>query len=654
MSGGARWAAAIGAAALMLLVVAAPAVARLRWSDCGDVEAECARAARAARPQRRGDGVGVAADGALRRAEPAPDAALPVRRAGRRGGARVRRRAVRGRRPRRSDFAARLLRPARHGRLRAAALPGARARPAAALDRAPARTARGAWARGARSTARASPSRTSRRCGRRSASEKLTLFGISYGTKLALAYARAHPDHVERMALDSVLEPDDADVFGLEPYRAMAATLAALCPRALPRRDRRPGGRPRPAGRPAARARRCAASSTACAGAGAPATLTALALVGPDVRLRLQPGDPRRHPGRGAGRARPRRPGAAAAPRRQRRRALASLPEPRSFSAARYATVCEETPLPWPRGAPFGERAQRARGGGRLGPGAFFPFAYEEARADEIDLCLRWPEASRRRRPGRRVPGGAVAHPPGRGGPAHAAGGLGARRGGAAGAQRVVVPGVGHAVVGGDPSRCGIRRLFAFLRGRPAAAACPRVATLVPAIGVPPTSLGQLAPAARRARAGGADGGGARRHARRPDLRAVAGARLAAVGRRAARRDVPPAAALDRAAAPAGRPGRPRQRRCCRGAGARGCGSPARPAAARPGADLAERRGARAARRPARARAAAGGAAAAGGERCAKLWRSRRDSGTERPFLPSDAPRSFPSTALRSGVRCKL
>ena len=67
----------------------------------------------------------------------------------------------------------------------------------------------------------------------------------------------------------------------------------------------------------------------------------------------------------------------------------------------------------------------------------------------------------------------------------------------------MIVPGVGHAVVGGDPSRCGIRRLFAFLRGRPAAAACPRVPTEVPATGVPPASLGQLAaPAGVPGRAG--------------------------------------------------------------------------------------------------------------------------------------------------------
>ena len=64
------------------------------------------------------------------------------------------------------------------------------------------------------------------------------------------------------------------------------------------------------------------------------------------------------------------------------------------------------------------------------------------------------------------------------------------------GAQRVVLPGVGHAVTGGDPSRCGVHRLFAFMRGRSASAPCKRVPTLVPATGVPPTSLAQLAPAA--------------------------------------------------------------------------------------------------------------------------------------------------------------
>jgi pimeloyl-ACP methyl ester carboxylesterase len=60
--------------------------------------------------------------------------------------------------------------------------------------------------------------------------ERLTLFGISYGTELALAYARAHPGHVDRLILDSVVDPDDRDPFGLAGFRAMGRSLAGLCP----------------------------------------------------------------------------------------------------------------------------------------------------------------------------------------------------------------------------------------------------------------------------------------------------------------------------------------------------------------------------------------------------------------------------------------
>ena len=49
------------------------------------------------------------------------------------------------------------------------------------------------------------------------------------------------------------------------------------------------------------------------------------------------------------------------------------------------------------------------------------------------------------------------------------------------GAQRVVVPGVGHAVVGGDPSGCGLRALERFLDDEPGGGDCRRVPTGVPA-----------------------------------------------------------------------------------------------------------------------------------------------------------------------------
>src|SRR3954451_11022707 len=174
---------------------------------------------------------------------------------------------------------------------------------------------------------------------------------------------------------------------------------------------------------------------------------------------------------------------------------LSRLPSPRIFSAARYATVCEETPLPWPRGSATPDRAQRARDqAAALGPAAFFPFRYPEAEADEIDLCLRWPEASAPPPLGGAYPavpalvlqGGEDLRTP----PAGSARVAAALR-----AQRVVIPGVGHAVLGGDPSRCGVRRLYVFLRGRPASAPCPRVPTEVPATAVPSTALSQLAPA---------------------------------------------------------------------------------------------------------------------------------------------------------------
>ena len=38
--------------------------------------------------------------------------------------------------------------------------------------------------------------------------DKIALFGVSYGTKHALAYALAHPTHVERLLLDSEVLPD--------------------------------------------------------------------------------------------------------------------------------------------------------------------------------------------------------------------------------------------------------------------------------------------------------------------------------------------------------------------------------------------------------------------------------------------------------------
>jgi len=159
--------------------------------------------------------------------------------------------------------------------------------------------------------------------------------------------------------------------------------------------------------------------------------------------------------------------------------------------------VCEETPLPWDAGTPLGERLGEARRrASALGAAAFFPFDLTTAAADEIGLCLHWPGVPSGRVPAPEAPypavpalllqGGEDLRTPPEGS-SHVASEL-------PDAQRVAVPGVGHAVVGGDPSGCGVRALERFVAGERAGSDCRRVGTGVPALPLPPRTLGAVAP----------------------------------------------------------------------------------------------------------------------------------------------------------------
>lgn len=59
--------------------------------------------------------------------------------------------------------------------------------------------------------------------------ERLTVFGVSYGTKVAVAYARRYPAHVERLVLDSVLDPGGPDFFNRDSIAALPRVLAGVC-----------------------------------------------------------------------------------------------------------------------------------------------------------------------------------------------------------------------------------------------------------------------------------------------------------------------------------------------------------------------------------------------------------------------------------------
>jgi pimeloyl-ACP methyl ester carboxylesterase len=58
---------------------------------------------------------------------------------------------------------------------------------------------------------------------------KIGLYGVSYGTKLALAYALGFPGSVDRMVLDSIVPPDQPDPYERDVVRQLPGTLSALC-----------------------------------------------------------------------------------------------------------------------------------------------------------------------------------------------------------------------------------------------------------------------------------------------------------------------------------------------------------------------------------------------------------------------------------------
>jgi pimeloyl-ACP methyl ester carboxylesterase len=228
--------------------------------------------------------------------------------------------------------------------------------------------------------------------------EKLVIYGVSYGTKLALDYAARHPDRVAGLVLDSVVLPQGPDTLQRSTFAAMRRVLAELCAGSECR-----GISGNPAGDLAGRVRSLARRP-----------LRGLLTSGRGVRQRVQidrrdlfnvvlTGD--LNPT-----VRAELPGALTSARRRdsaplirlaaRSAGIISLRRQASgsaFSDAVFAaTLCEEGIFPWDRTAPSSIRAQQANAFARsLGPGAFSPFDVTTAVTSEIiSLCVGWPVAT--------------------------------------------------------------------------------------------------------------------------------------------------------------------------------------------------------------------------------------------------------------------
>jgi pimeloyl-ACP methyl ester carboxylesterase len=326
---------------------------------------------------------------------------------------------------------------------------------------------------------------------------RIGLYGVSYGTYVAQRYARAHPDRLDRLVLDSTVPQDGATAYQLASFAAVGRVLRALCARA------------------------------ACRGVSTDPVSDVAALV---AKLRGGPLRGRVYSARGTPRAvslsrsadlfdllvagdlnpvvRALFPAAVRAALRGDGAPLLRLAATggsgpvealESLSVGLFAaTTCQETPLPWAGpAAPLAPRASQAQAAlDAISERAFAPFDRAAAVGQGGTLlCRRWPVT-------------AVAPPPAPAVlsvPTLIVGGEDdlrtpveeGRRAAALipGASVVSVAGLGHSVVGQDATGCVDEALRRFFVGRPVGSPCAgKRDETVGVRAIPPTALRKVVP----------------------------------------------------------------------------------------------------------------------------------------------------------------
>jgi pimeloyl-ACP methyl ester carboxylesterase len=320
--------------------------------------------------------------------------------------------------------------------------------------------------------------------------DKIALYGVSYGTKLSLSYALAHPEHVERLLLDSVLPPELPDPYSADVLRQMPAKLNAFCTDAACR----------------AATPNLAADVAAVANAYAAKPITGKVLEpnGTTVTQRIDGIellatvlDADLNPGVAAELA-----ATVHAARRGNTQPLLRLARfhdksnagpAQDLSAGLYAaTVCRDGPFPWEPNAPVESRPSVYKSAvAALPAGSLGPFGKWAARFGNADFCLRWPTPA----------GGGVFGP----GPLPnvpllaLSGGFDMRTPTVNAASVVarfpqgrllVVPGVGHSTTTADPSGCAANAVRSWFQNGAVPLQCPRgkpIVRTVPGLPAPTT-----------------------------------------------------------------------------------------------------------------------------------------------------------------------
>ncbi len=328
--------------------------------------------------------------------------------------------------------------------------------------------------------------------------EKLVLFGVSYGTKVALAYASAFPGRVESLVLDSVVTPEGPDAFRRSTLGAVRRVIADICA------DGRCKGITPSASRDistlARRLRRKRLEGTVYSPTGRRFTarlgesgLFGILLAGdlnPTLRAEL-PGSMR----------------AALAgdvkPLLRLSARSAGLENASGFQSSRadsdallLATTCEENPtFPWTRGASIRQKAAEAtRAARNLPAGSTGPFSRNVSLEQGLlPLCVGWLTASPAPVAAGPVPAVPLLAINGRSDlrtPFEDAAGVAGR---VPGAQLLPVPNVGHSVLGSDPTDCAKNAIATFFSGQPVPQ-CPPTAPRFAPTPRPPTRATRLDP----------------------------------------------------------------------------------------------------------------------------------------------------------------
>jgi pimeloyl-ACP methyl ester carboxylesterase len=326
--------------------------------------------------------------------------------------------------------------------------------------------------------------------------ERLVLYGTSYGTKVALAYAARYPQRVESLVLDSTETPEGPEPFHVSTFKAMRPALAELC--SAHACDRVSANPLRDLARLAAALSVRPLTARVPDGRGKRAKVTVSSR---DLFYLLLAGD--LNPA-----IRPQLPSAVRAAVNHDGTPLARLITLTGLHPATQAspdidftlfvdTSCEETPFPWQRAAPEATRAVEAEAAlNSLPSSAFYPFDPESGLFDQtIPLCVSWPDASPAP-----PPTGAMPNVPAlifSGGQDLRTPTEDARRVAALipDAQLLQVPYTGHSVVGTDLSGCAKAAMASFFGGTPVQP-CPPAVNRFPPAPLAPRQLSSVAPMA--------------------------------------------------------------------------------------------------------------------------------------------------------------